>query len=412
MAAHHHAAGRLAGGEAGAHREAAADALGRGQDVGRDARPLVGEELAGAADAGLDLVHDEQEAVLVAERPQGAQPLVRDHPQAALALDRLDHQGGGLGRDRGLQGLQVAERHLVEAVHLRAEAVDVLLLAAGRDGGERPAVERTLEGDDPVALRMAAGGVVLAGHLDAGLVGLGTGIGEEHHVGEARLDEALGQPLGLGHLEHQFVMHLQQHPHMAKASGGERGFHADHGALDDVGAGPLDRRVDRGALGPLALALVAGGDTREMRLAAEQGLGEALLAHRRQRFGDVAVDAGEPLEIAVDHRLRFVRRHVEATGQTPARNAVEDGEVDRLGAPACVAIDLAEQLLGGQAVDIVAVREGVAQCGHVRHMRGQPQLDLRIVGGDQDMAGLGDKRLAQLPPDLGADRNVLKVWFG
>jgi hypothetical protein len=37
---------------------------------------------------------------------------------------------------------------------------------------------------------------------------------------------------------------------MAEASGGERGFHADHRALDDVGAGPLDRRVDRGAFGP------------------------------------------------------------------------------------------------------------------------------------------------------------------
>ncbi len=113
-----------------------------------------------------------------------------------------------------------------------------------------------------------------------------------------------------------------------------------------------------------------------MRLAAEQGFGEPLLAHRRQRLGDIAVDAGETLEIAVDHRLRLVRRYVEAAGEAPARNAIEDGEVDRLGAPARVAIDLAEQLFCGQAVDVVAIRECVAQGGNVRHMRGEAQFDL------------------------------------
>jgi hypothetical protein len=62
-----HAGGGLCGGKAGAEREAAADALGDRHDVGRDARPFMGEELAGAADAGLDLVEDQQQAVFVAE---------------------------------------------------------------------------------------------------------------------------------------------------------------------------------------------------------------------------------------------------------------------------------------------------------------------------------------------------------
>ena len=75
--------------------------------------------------------------------------------------------------DRGLQRLMVAERHLVETLDLGAEAVDVFLLAAGRDGGEGAAVESPFEGDQPVALGMAVMGVILAYRLDAALHSLG-----------------------------------------------------------------------------------------------------------------------------------------------------------------------------------------------------------------------------------------------
>ncbi len=50
------------GRKAGAEREAAADALRHRHDIRRDAGPFVGKELAGAADAGLDLVEDQQQA--------------------------------------------------------------------------------------------------------------------------------------------------------------------------------------------------------------------------------------------------------------------------------------------------------------------------------------------------------------
>src|SRR3546814_15333759 len=80
----------------------------------------------------------------------------------------------------------------------------------------------------------------------------------------------------------------------------------------------LDRGVDRRTLGALAFVLDLGLDARKVRLAAEQRLGEAVFAHARQRLRDVAVDAGEALEIAVDHRLRLVGRHVEPAGEPPA----------------------------------------------------------------------------------------------
>ena len=55
--------GRVAERDAGADRQAAAEALGQGDDVGLDAVGLVGEPVPGAADAGLHLVEDEQRAV-------------------------------------------------------------------------------------------------------------------------------------------------------------------------------------------------------------------------------------------------------------------------------------------------------------------------------------------------------------
>jgi hypothetical protein len=60
-------------------------------------------------------------------------------------------------------------------------------------------------------------------------------------------------------------------------------------------------------------------------------------------------------------------------------------------------------------VDVLALFERLPQGADIGHMRGQAQFDLRIVGAQQDMAGLGDERLADLAPDLGADRNVLQV---
>ena len=46
-------------------------------------------------------------------------------------------------------------RDLVEAVDRRPEALQMLGLAAGGDGGERPAVERAFERDEAIALRRA-----------------------------------------------------------------------------------------------------------------------------------------------------------------------------------------------------------------------------------------------------------------
>ena len=74
---------------------AAGQRLGEQHHVGLDVPVLDREEVAGAADAGLDLVGDEQRAVFLAERGRARQKLVGRQVDA-LALDRLDDEGRDL----------------------------------------------------------------------------------------------------------------------------------------------------------------------------------------------------------------------------------------------------------------------------------------------------------------------------
>ena len=139
-----HAGRRLLRRQAGAQREAAADALGDRHDVRRDAGPFMGEE-----PPVRPMPHCTSSKI--SRRPCSSQSsrkppqaLRRHRADAALALHRLDEDAGGLGPDRGLQRVMVAEGHLVEAFDLRPEAFEILRLAAGGDGGQGPAMEGAL----------------------------------------------------------------------------------------------------------------------------------------------------------------------------------------------------------------------------------------------------------------------------
>src|SRR5262249_49839496 len=77
-------------------REPARQALGGDEDVRAYAGVLVPPEPAGAAEPGLDLVEDEQDAVPVRALAQPGEETGRGGYVAALAEDRLDHERGGL----------------------------------------------------------------------------------------------------------------------------------------------------------------------------------------------------------------------------------------------------------------------------------------------------------------------------
>ncbi len=63
-------------------------------------------------------------------------------------------------------------------------------------------------------------------------------------------------------------------------------------------------------------------------------------------------------------------------------------------------------------MNILALGKGILQRIDIGHMCSQPQLNLRIVGGEQHIAILRHKGLADLPPDFGTDRDILQVRIG
>ncbi len=81
----------------------------------------------------------------------------------------------------------------------------------------------------------------------------------------------------------------------------------------------------------------------------------------------------------------------------------------RIESSTAVSVD-AEDPRGHGAVDVVVVREGPAQGRIVGIMGQDPQLDLRIIGRQEQPARPArDERLADLAAFLGADRDILQV---
>ena len=94
----------------GTHWETIADTLGAGDDVGTNAEPLVGEELATTSVAALYLIADEHRAILLAGCLQTLGKLLIDHTYAANTLYALDDASGNVALGKlALPCLKVVE---------------------------------------------------------------------------------------------------------------------------------------------------------------------------------------------------------------------------------------------------------------------------------------------------------------
>ena len=224
-----HPGGHRIGAERRRHREVPpGERLAEAEDVGGDAGVLAREERAGAAEPGGDLVGDEQDVVLIAERSHRGQVAGRVEVHAAGALhDRFEDDG------RHLVGVALQERsHLLEVAvleagaedrgrpgreELRGEHVGELVVhavhrVAHRHGGEGVAVVAAPHGEQAMAVGPAPPQPVLDRHLDGDLHRDRAGVGEEHPgqaVGDD-LDEAPGQVDGgrMGQTAEHHVRHL------------------------------------------------------------------------------------------------------------------------------------------------------------------------------------------------------------
>ena len=155
--------------------------------VGLDIPVLDREKFSGAADAGLNLVGDEQRAVFAAQRCGAGQEFVGGHVDA-LALDRLDDEGRDLARrQRPVERGQIIEGNRRAARQQRFESGAEIRIV----GQRQRAVGKTVEGMR--AMNDAGPSGRAARELDRGLDGLGAGIGEEHLV---QIWDMFQQPLG------------------------------------------------------------------------------------------------------------------------------------------------------------------------------------------------------------------------
>ncbi|CRI63432.1 hypothetical protein THIOKS11320081 [Thiocapsa sp. KS1] len=213
-------------------------------------------------------------------------------------------------------------------------------------------------------------------------------------------------------LEHQLVVYLHDHPNR-RSLGLDPMVRRDHGALDDVGGRALHGRVDGGPLGGGAATLVAVPDLGQIKPPAEQGLDIAVLARLGAGALHEVFDPRIALEITIHVFLCRTPLDAELLGEPEGGHAVDKTEVDRLGRAALLPGDRlgckAEDLGGGRAMDIEPAREGREQTLVAREMRHDPQLDLRVVGGEQEVSRLGDEGAADPATLVGADRDVLQI---
>ena len=207
-------------------------------------------------------------------------------------------------------------------------------------------------------------------------------------------------------------MNLQDHAGLELAPG-EFAVDGDHGQLDEVGGGALQRRVDGGALGKAALIGVAALDVGDGTDAAEERAHAALAARGFKGLFDEFLDARIAREVAVDVGARLLLRNAQLRGQAEGRDAIDDAEVDGLGAIARLLVHLverhAEDLAGGEGVDVFVALVSAHQQRVTREVGQKAQFDLGIIGGKQLCAGRGGEGGANLAAQLGADGNVLQI---
>ena len=202
-------------------REAAAEPLGDGHQVGRDAFLLAGMQRARAAHAAHHLVQDQQDAVAVADLAHALEVAFdRGNASGRRAPDRFGHEGHDGIRAELLdlvfeflgQPLAVLRRRLVgpppailearrDMMHVDQQRRELLappFVAADGQGTQRVAVVALPAGNEVPSLRLALLHEILPRHLQRRLDGLRPAADEVDVAGAARRvrDQVFGQLFG------------------------------------------------------------------------------------------------------------------------------------------------------------------------------------------------------------------------
>src|SRR5581483_11393469 len=227
---------------------------------------------------------------------------------------------------------------------------------------------------------------LLCGHPVGGVSGFGA---ERHAQGHGALHLLADDPRVLlcellRGLQHQFVVYLEQHL-QGKSLRIYPALNAHHCGFDEVGGAALHDRVDRQPLSQRLHVAIERMNLRDGAASARQRADVALLARLPNALFQKRLNAGEAALVFRDQFGRGGNVYpLDPAGQAVGRNAVDDPEVDGLGAGALLPRHLLqrdmEDLRRNGRVNVLVGGERLDERRVFREVSEQAQFDLRIVG--------------------------------
>jgi len=213
-------------------------------------------------------------------------------------------------------------------------------------------------------------------------------------------------------LEEQLIVDLEDQLGLQLlACEGRVGAH--HRDLHDVRGGALDDHVHGEPLPLLAQLPAACAQLRHLPAAAEERRDVAVLGPLLNRVRDEALDGGEAGEVALDEVVGLALRDVEAVSHPVGGEPVDNPVVDHLRLGTHPGVNLVrghvEDAHRRGGVHVLPAFKDLLEHVLTGDLRQQPQLHLRVIGADQQVARLRDEAGADLPSERGPDRDVLQV---
>src|SRR5439155_10114509 len=159
-----------------AHGHPAGDRFGEAQDVRHQSVLVYREERARPAEAGLDLVDNQEGPALGADTCGFPRELTARRTHAALSLHELEDERGGLIGDRRVERLGLVERNVRETGNERTEHVPVLGSPRRRERAHGLPVKAAHRRDDSGPLRRGAR------EFESALDGFGPAVAEKDPI--------------------------------------------------------------------------------------------------------------------------------------------------------------------------------------------------------------------------------------
>src|SRR5260370_38830947 len=154
------ASGNLLGGKNGAERKAGGERLGNQSDVRLRGKLLIAEEAAGAAKSALNLIGDQESAVLRGKRAGAIPENFAEGIDPALALNWLQKDATDGVVEFRIEVSNVVETHELRAGNEWGEGQPILFRGGNSDGAERAPMKGILQSQEAMLLRGRPSGLV------------------------------------------------------------------------------------------------------------------------------------------------------------------------------------------------------------------------------------------------------------